>query len=142
MKILELLTEAKHPKDFFHAMTKLSRIFAGYPQEYGFHHHHDKKEYHGKFATTDGRGLVFKAPHADGSATYSCKFEDENLLDKDERRKQVLDAVKASAPSDWNYVSMTTFKKCKDPCFAVVHHPKNPKVVNVHVKHDFHPSIK
>lgn len=56
MKILEqllLISESKKPKDFFHAMTKLSRIFAGYPQEYGFHPHSNKKEFHGIFATRD-----------------------------------------------------------------------------------------
>jgi len=141
--LLELLnlSEMKYPKDFFHSMTKLSRIFAGYPQEYGFHHHHDKKEFHGTFCTRDCRGKVFKKQSEDNSACYTCEFEPENLLDKHTRHEQILDAVRASTPSHWNYVSMTTFKKCKDPCFTVVH-SKTPGKVAIHVRHDFHPSIK
>jgi len=120
-------------------MTKLNRIFAGYPQEYGFHHHHDKKEFHGTFVTRDGRGKVFKKAHADGSAVYTCEFEPENLLDKKARHEQILDAVKASSPSNWSFVSMSAFKKCKDPCYAVVH-AKTPGKVDIHVYQDLPPS--
>ncbi len=141
MKLFELFENKKPILDFFHALTKMNRMFNGYPQEYGFHHHHDEKEYHGTFVTRDCRGKVFKIPRVDGSATYICKCESENLLDKHVRHEQILEAVKASSPAGWSFVSMVTFKKSKDPCYAVEHSKTNGDVdINVH--HDTHPSIK
>jgi len=138
-ELLQLL-EHDHPKDFFHAMTKLSRVFKGYPQEYGFHHHHDKGEFHGTFVTRDARGRVEKQEHSDGSAVYTCIFDENNLHDDLLRHEQVLDAVRASSPSHWDFLPQSTYKKCEDPCFTVVS-GKN-RTVEIHVKHDFHPSIR
>jgi hypothetical protein len=145
MNILEQLlklSEEESKKDFFHAMTQLSRIFAGYPQEYGFHHHCDKKEYHGTFATRDGRGKVFKTQGANGSAKYACEFNEDNLLDQHDRLAQVLDAVRASTPSLWNYVAPKHYNTDSvDPNFSVTH-SKTPGIIDINVSPDCHPSIK
>ena len=140
MKLSEIVNPSEHPLDFFHGLTKLSRIFAGYPQEYGFHHHCNKDEYHGTFVTKDCRGKVYKQPY-NGSAVYTCKFDDENLHDKHTRHEQVTDAVKASAPSVWNNVSHEDFKNTNEPCYCVIH-GENPGDIEFHVHQDFHPSIK
>jgi hypothetical protein len=144
MNILNALMEIADnvpPKDFYHSMTKYDRTAWSHPQEYGFHHHADKSQYHGVFATTDGRGKVFKNGLEDGSAIYSCEFDPENLLDKDERYDQILTAVKASNLSCWNYVNPSEFETCKDPCYTVVH-SKTPGVIEIHVRQDFHPSVR
>jgi len=140
-QLLELSETKKHPKDFFHALTKLSRIFAGQPQEYGFHHHHDKTKYHGTFCTRDTRGKVYKKDMPNNSAVYTCKFEKENLIDKHLRHEEILEAVKASSPQSWSFVNMSTFKKCKDPCYAV-EHGKSKGDIDIHVRQDIHPAIK
>lgn len=137
---LLILSEEKYSLDFFHSMTKLSRIFAGYPQEYGFHHG-DKKDHYGIFVTRDCRGKVFKFSNKDKSAVYTCKCDKENLIDKYERHMQILEAVKASSPPGWNFVSMKTFNKSDDPCFAV-EHSLNEGDIDIFVNVDFHPSIK
>ena len=141
MKLQELFLEVEEqPKDFFHGMTLLSRIFAGYPQEYGFHHHHNKQEYHGKFATRDCRGKVYKTPKESNTATYECICNADNLMDKHDRHSQILEAVKASSPPGWNFVSLTTFNNSEDPCYAVEHSDND--TIFIHVRHDFHASIK
>jgi len=143
MNILQellLLSEAAQ-LDFFHALTKYDRTAWSHPQDYGFHHHSDKTKFHGVFTTQDGRGKVYKEPHKDGSATYTCKFDEDNLLDKHQRLAQVLDAVKHSSPSTWDLVSPAEYKVSTEPCFIVVH-GRASGTVEFHVKQDMHPSIK
>jgi hypothetical protein len=139
-ELLEL-SENEHEKDFYHSLTKYDRTSWSHAQEYGFHHHSNKGEYHGIFCTQDGRGKVFKKSLPDNCATYTCQYDDDNLLDKHQRLAQILTAVKQSCPSTWEFVSPSTYPKCKDACFTVMP-AKGHGDVDIHVRQDLHPSTK
>ena len=138
MKLLELFEDP--PFDFFTGLTKFSRIMAGYPQQYGFHHDISSNEHRGTFTTQNCRGHIEKVK--DGDVTiYRCVFDPENLLTDWARFHEVLEAVKMSAPNYWRYVSETHFKDDADPCFTIKSGTK-PGTLDIMVKHDEHEAIK
>lgn len=138
-ELLRFSEDAEQEKDFFHMLTKFDRTAWSHAQDYGFHHHLDKSEYHGRFATDDCSGKVFKKAHPDGSATYTCQFDEGNLLDEYQRLEQILIAVKASSLGRWVFVPLSTYKTCKDPCFTVIRGSK-PGDVDICVRQDLHPA--
>lgn len=129
--------------DFFRAMTKLDRILAGVPQEYGFHNLNDGK-WRGSFCVDGARGHVKKAKKGDVT-TYTCVFPKDSIAHPQRRHIDVVDAVKLSAPESWRYVSLAQLKNDKEPCYAIelVDHDDDGDidVIKLHVKHDEHEQL-
>lgn len=136
----ELVADQK--SDFFKAMTKLDRILAGLPQEYGFHELNDG-QWRGSFCVGGSHGKVKKTK---GNITiYTCVFPQDDIQHAHRRHIDILDAVKRSAPDSWRFVSLAQLKKDKDPCYAVETVDKDSDgdidVVKIYVKHDEHEQL-
>lgn len=138
MKLAELYDQSNQPKDFFHALTMYNRIRAGYPQEFGFHHHADKDQHYGVFATHQSRGKVFKTQYGK-NAGYHCMVDENNLLDPEAAFEEFYRTTRISAHPYWKMVgTLESFETEKDPCFLVL--PIKGGAL-IRVKHDDHPLV-